>query len=162
MAAKSNWTMTLYSSNTDTATTGTDAVYGGKYVAISSLTSTTSKTVYILAPQFDYGFNTITLQDVGGGTEGYTSKRIKFDVETYPFNYDATAVTLEQDIEDLIALANAATVKKYLYVRIDGGSRAYPAANYVYPVTLTNWSTAINRQFGNRTVTLTFEHRDLS
>ena len=159
MAAKSNWTLTLYGSDTDTATTGTDATYGGATVLISSLTSTTSKSVYILAPQFDYAFDTITLDDVSGTKLAYTTRRPKFDIETYPFAYNATAVTLEQDMEDLIALANIIQSKDYLYLRVDGGSHAYPAATYVYPVVLTQWATSVNKQFGNRTMTLSFEHR---
>jgi len=159
MAAKSNWTLTLYGSDTDTATTGTDATYGGATVLISSLTSTTSKSVYILAPQFDYAFDTITLDDVSGTKLAYTTRRPKFDIETYPFAYNGTAVTLEQDMEDLIALANIIQSKDYLYLRVDGGSRAYPAATYVYPVVLTQWATSVNKQFGNRTMTLSFEHR---
>jgi hypothetical protein len=162
MPAKSNWTMTLYGSDTDTATTATDATYGGATLLISALTTPTSKSVYILAPQFDYVFNTGTLEDVSGSVLGFTDRRIQFQIETYPFSYDATAVTLEQDMEDLIALANIVKDKDYLYLRVDGGSRAYPAATYVYPVTLTAWNTAINKQFGNRTLTLTFEHRKRS
>jgi hypothetical protein len=164
MPAKSNWTMTLYGSDTDTATipATVDATYGGALMLISSLTTPTSKSVYILAPQFDYVFNTGTLEDVSGSVLGFTDRRIQFQIETYPFSYDATAVTLEQDMEDMIALANIVKDKDYLYLRVDGGSRAYPAATYVYPVTLTAWNTAINKQFGNRTLTLTFEHRKRS
>lgn len=162
MPAKSNWTMTLYGSNTDTATTATDATYGGATLLISALTTPSNKSVYILAPQFDYVFDTGTLEDVSGTVLGFTDRRIQFQIETYPFSYDATAVTLEQDMEDLIALANIVKDKDYLYLRVDGGSRAYPAATYVYPVTLTAWNTAINKQFGNRTLTLTFEHRKRS
>jgi len=162
MPAKSNWTMTLYGSNTDTATTTTDATYGGAIMLISALTTATSKSVYILAPQFDYVFNTGTLEDVSGTVIGFTTRRIQFQIETYPFSYDATAVTLEQDMEDMIALLNIIRDFKYLYLRVDGGSRAYPAATYVYPVTLTSNNTAINKQFGNRTLTLTFEHRKRS
>lgn len=162
MAAKSNWTMTLYANATDVVPSTSDATYGGGHVLISSLTSPSTKTIYILAPQFDYTFNTTTLEDVSGDRVGYTTRRIKFDIESYPFAYNATAVTLEQDIEDLIAVANLIdnSAKRYLYLRIDGGSRAYPAATYVYPVTLTSWSTSINKQFGNRIVTFSFEHRE--
>ena len=99
MPAKSNWTMTLYGSNTDTATTTTDATYGGAMMLVSALTTATSKSVYILAPQFDYVFNTGTLEDVSGTVIGFTTRRIQFQIETYPFSYDATAVTLEQDME---------------------------------------------------------------
>ena len=162
MSAKSNWTMTLYANATDVTPSTSDATYGGGRVLISSLTSPSTKTIYILAPQFDYTFNTTTLEDVSGDRIGYTTRRIKFDVESYPFAYNATAVTLEQDMEDLIAAADVISneAKPYLYLRIDGGSRAYPAATYVYPVTLTNWSTSINKQFGNRIVTFSFEHRE--
>jgi hypothetical protein len=159
MPAKSNWTMTLYGSDTDTTTTATDATYGGATLLISALTTPTSKSVYILAPQFDYVFNTGTLEDVSGTVLGFTNRRIKFDIETYPFSYDATAVSLEQDMEDLITVANIIKDKKFLYLRVDGGSRAYPAATYVYPVTLTSWNTSINKQYGNRSMTFSFEHR---
>jgi hypothetical protein len=162
MPAKSNWTMTLYANATDVTPSTSDATYGGGYVLISALTSPSTKTIYILAPQFDYTFNTTTLEDVSGDRVGYTTRRIKFDIESYPFSYNATSVTLEQDVEDLIAVANLIdnSAKRYLYLRIDGGSRAYPAATYVYPVTLTNWSTSINKQYGNRIVTFSFEHRE--
>ena len=162
MAAKSNWTMTLYGSDTDTATSGTDATYGGAYVAISALTSATNKSVYIIAPQWDYVFNTEVLEDISGNRIGFSTRRIAFDIETYPFTYNATSLPLEQDIEDLIALATVINGKKFHYLRVDGGSRAYPAATYVYPVTLTGWSTAINKEYGTRTLNLTFEHRSRS
>lgn len=162
MPAKSNWTMTLYGTTVDASTTGTDSTYGGAYVATSALTTPSSKAVYILAPQFDYNFETGTLQDVSGDVLGFTTRRIKFDIETYPFAYNATAVTLEQDMDDLITLANIIKDKTFLFLRVDGGSRAYPAANYVYPVTLTSWSTSINKEYGTRTVTLSFEHRKRS
>ena len=58
--------MTLYGSNTDTATTATDTTYGGATLLISALTTPSNKSVYILAPQFDYVFNTGTLEDVSG------------------------------------------------------------------------------------------------
>ena len=164
MAAKSNWTMTLYGNATDVVPSASDPTYGGGYVLISSLTTPSSKSIYILAPQFDYTFNTTTLEDVSGDRIGYSTRRIKFDIESYPFAYKTTSVTLEQDMDDLISVANIidSAAKPYLYLRIDGGSRAYPAANYVYPVTLTSWSTSINKQFGNRIVTVSFEHRERS
>jgi hypothetical protein len=162
MPAKSNWTMTLYGSNTDTATTTSDATYGGAMMLISALTTATNKSVYILAPQFDYVFNTGTLEDVSGTVIGFTTRRIQFQIETYPFSYNATSVSLEQDMDDMITLLNIIRDFKYLYLRVDGGSRAYPAATYVYPVTLTSNNTAINSQYGNRRLTLTFQHRKRS
>ena len=157
MPAKSTWTLTVYGSNTDSPTTGTDPVYGLPYLATP--VGLTNKTVYILKPQFDFAFNTETLEDISGVRIGYQNRRAVFDVETYPFAYKATAVTLEQDMDDMVALADVLGDFKFLFCRIDGGSRAYPASGYVYPVTLAGWSTSINAQFGNRTVNIQLEHR---
>lgn len=160
MPAKSTWTVTVYGSNTDYATTGDDAVYGMPYLATP--VGLTSKAVYILKPQFDFDFETDVLEDISGTRLGYQSKRGKFNIETYPFAYNATALPLEQDMDDMIALANVLSDFKYLFARIDGGSRAYPATGYVYPVTIAGWSTSINAAAGTRTVTFELQHRKRS
>lgn len=163
MAAKSNWILTLYGSNTDLTANSTEDKYPGKFGLISSLTDPLSKSVYILAPQWDLIFDTTVLQDVGGDRIGFTTARPKFDIETYPFSYNANTGTLEQDIDDLVELMKVIRTKSFLFIRVTGGSRTYPnSAGYVYPVTLASWSTAINKDFGNRIVTLSFEHRSRS
>lgn len=160
MSAKSNWTLTLYGSNSDLTASTTEDKYPGKFGLISSLVSPLSKSVYILAPQWDLIFDTVTLEDVSGDRIGYTTTRPKFDIETYPFSYNETSVTLEQDLDDLVELMKVIRTKTYLFIRVAGGSRSYPnSAGYVYPVTLTSWSTSINKDFGNRSLTLSFEHR---
>lgn len=163
MAAKSNWILTLYGSNTDLTANSTEDKYPGKFGLISSLTDPLSKAVYILAPQWDLIFETTTLQDVNGDRLGFTTTRPKFDIETYPFSYNETSVTLEQDLDDLVDLMKVIRTRSYLYIRVTGGSRSYPnTAGYAYPVILTSWSTSINKDFGNRSLTLSFEHRSRS
>lgn len=156
MPAVSNWTLTLYGSNTDSATTGTDAVYGLPYLATPA--GLANKTIYILKPQFDFEVETEILEDISGTRIGFGSRRAKFNIESYPFSYEATAVTLEQDIDDIVALADILDYR-YLFARVDGGSRTYPAIGYVYPVTVSNWSTQINAQYGTRIVSIELQHR---
>lgn len=160
MAAKSNWTLTIYGSATDHATTANDPVYGMPYLATPA--GLANKTIYILQPQFDFAFETETLEDVSGDRIGYQNKRGTFNIETYPFKYDATAAALEQDIDDAVAFADILSDYRYLFARIDAGSRAYPATGYVYPVTLAQWSSSINAQYGTRTYSIQLEHRKRS
>lgn len=160
MPAKSNWTLTVYGSSVDHATTGNDAVYGMPYLATP--VGLASKSVYILQPQFDYTFNTDVLEDISGQRIGYQNKRGVFNIETFPFKYDATAVALEQDIEDAVALAEILSDYRYLFARVDAGSRTYPAVGYVYPVTIAGWSATINAQYGTRTYSIQLEHRKRS
>lgn len=156
MPAVSTWQLTMYGANTDSATTGTDAVYGLPYLATPA--GLASKSIYILKPQFDYEFETDVLQDVSGTRIGYQNRRAKFNIESYPFSYEATATSLEQDMDDIVALADIFDYK-YLFARIEGGSRSYPASGYVYPVTLASWSTQINAQYGTRIVSIELQHR---
>lgn len=160
MPAKSTWTLTIYGSSTDHATTGNDPVYGMPYLATPA--GLTNKTVYILKPQFDFEFDTDFIEDISGNRIGFQSKRGVFEIESYPFYYNATALTLEQDLDDLFTLADVISDHAFLFARIDGGSRTYPQTGYVYPVTVANWSNTINAQFGSRTLSLTLEHRKKS
>ena len=160
MPAKSNWTLTLYGSATDHATTGNDPTYGMPYLATPA--GLASKTIYILKPQFDWSFETETIEDISGTRLGYPNKRGAFNVESYPFKYDATALTLEQDLDDANALADISSDYRYLFARIDGGSRSFPASGYVYPVTIAAWGSSINAQYGTRILAITLEHRKRS
>lgn len=160
MPALSTWTLTIYGSNTDVATTGNDPTYGMPYLATPG--GAASKTVYILKPQFDFTFTTEVLEDISGTRIGYQNKRGVWDIETYPFSYNATAAALEQDLDDAFALAEIISDYRYLFARIDGGSRAMPASGYVYPVTIAGWSSSIAAQYGTRTISIQLEHRKRS
>lgn len=152
--------MTLYGSDTDTTAVSSDSYYPGKFCLISSLTSSVNASVFILAPQYDLGFDTQVVEDINGNRQGFVTRRPKFTIESYPFKYDAVSGSLEQDIDDLIALSNVVNNYKFLYLQVKGGSRTYPNnQDYVYPVTLTDWSTSINKEYGTRQVTFTFEMR---
>lgn len=160
MAARTNWKLTLYGTNTKLAAGVTPDAYGMTTVNIASLTTPVTTAVFILAPEMKPDITSEIIEDIGGEQIGYVQRRGTFTVESYPFNYDATSDPLLQDIDDLTALANNATDKRYLYVRIEGGSRSYPASGSAYPVTIESWEEAINKEFGTRTLTLGLRHRE--
>jgi hypothetical protein len=162
MAGNSSWQMWLYAANEDASTTAYDTV------AISSLTS---KSGYanitsgfpggscpILAPAEDAEFETSTLVDIGGGTIGTANRRTIWTVECWPFLFDAS--TTETDLDDYFALSDGINGKKYLWVRFTAGSRTSPTTSgHVYPVVLESWQGSLNKEFGNRNLTLAFKHR---
>ena len=160
MPASNKWKLTIYGSNTMTTAGSTPDAYAMRTIAISSLTSAVNASIFIVKPEVKPEMEAEEIVDVGGDAVSYVNRRGTFNVQSFPFNYDATSDTLLQDIEDLIAFTAIVTGYKYLYIRIDAGSRTYPStASTVYPVTIRDWEESINTQFGTRTLDVTFAHR---
>lgn len=163
MGAALNWKLTLYGSNTNTATGTTPDAYKMRTCAITALTSAVTATAFIIKPEAKPEFTAEKVTDVGGDEIGYLTRRGVFNVESYPFKYDATSAADLQDIDDLVALANVASDYKHLYVRIEAGSRTYPSTSgTVYPVTITSWDEAVNTQQGTRSLSVVFAHKQRS
>lgn len=160
MGASSNWKATLYGSNTDTAAATLDTTYQAYTCLISSLTSAVSASWFITGPQYTPEVETNVLTDVNGNSVGFARRVATFDVISWPFTYDATSASDAQDLDDYVTLTNIMTGYKYLYLRIDGGSRSYPAAGSVYPVVIDGSpSTNIDFARGTRSVTIRFRAR---
>lgn len=163
MPAATNWKLTLYGSNTNTATGSTPDGYKMRTCAITALTAATSASAFIIKPEAKPEFTAEKVTDVGGDEIGFLTRRGVFNVESYPFRYDATSQTDLQDIDDLVALANVASDYKHLYVRIEAGSRTYPStAGTVYPVTISSWDESVNTQQGTRQLSVVFAHKQRS
>lgn len=155
--ANANFKLSIYVANQDTSTSAYETV------ATSSLTSLlnyATKDVYILSPGEDAEVETFSLKDIGGGTIGTSTRRTVFTVECYPFKYNDDAT--EQDLTDYMTLADTIHNKKYIWIKITGGSRTMPStAGHAIPVVLDSWSGSINKEYGTRGLTLTFKHRFL-
>jgi len=163
MPANAKWKLTLYGSNTMTAAGSTPDAYAMRTIAISSLTSSANAPIFIAKPEVKPEITAEEITDVGGDAISYTVRRGTFNVESFPFNFDATGATDLQDIDDLVTFAGIATGYKYLYLRIDAGSRTYPStAATVYPVVIRSWEETVNSQFGTRTLSVVFAHRHKS
>jgi hypothetical protein len=151
MAGNSNWQLYLYAGNQDVQSTAYDTAF------ITAIATPTAATVAILAPQEDAEFSFFTLEDVGGGVASTPRRRTKWDVESYPFYYKASAG--QQSVDDLMTLADNLNNKKYLWARIVAGNRETPATGLVHPVYIEDWSTSVNKESGTRTLNITLKHR---
>lgn len=160
MAARNNWKLTLYASNTRLASGVTPDAYGMTTVTIASITAPTTASIFIIKPEVKPEITPEMIEDVGGERITFLQRRGTMNVQSYPFNYDATSDPFQQDMDDLISFANAATGKQYLHVRIEGGSRSYPAAGYAYPVVIDSWEESINSEAGTRTLDVVLKHRE--
>lgn len=155
MAGNANWQMNIYVANADTSSTAYDTV------ATSSLTALTgyaTKQIAVMQLGEDADFEYFVLQDIGGGTNGTASRRTKLTVECYPFTYNDSAST--QDLTDYMDLADTIHNKRFMWVRLTGGTRTIPTTSgHAIPVVLDSWSGQINKEYGTRILTLTFKHR---
>jgi hypothetical protein len=162
MAGNSSWQMWLYAANADTSSTAYDTVAASSLAALSGYVNITTGfpggSCPILAPAEDAEFETSTLVDIGGGTIGTANRRTIWTVECWPFLFDAS--TTETDLDDYFALSDGINGKKYLWVRFTAGSRISPTTSgHVYPVVLESWQGSLNKEFGNRNLTLVLKHR---
>lgn len=160
MAARNNWKMTLYASNTRLAAGVTPDAYGMTTVTIASITTPTTTSIFIIKPEVKPEITPEMIEDIGGERMVFLQRRGTMNVQSYPFNYDATSNPLGQDIDDLVTFANTVTEKQYLYARIEGGSRSYPAAGSAYPVVIESWEESINSEAGTRTLDIVLKHRE--
>jgi len=160
MGARSNWKVTLYGSAVNTAPGITPDAYGMRTVAVSALTTPVTATFYIVKPEAKPEIEAETITDVGGEAVSYVTRRGTFNVQSFPFSFDATSASDLQDLDDLVTVAGVATGQKHLYVRIEAGSRTYPSTSATaYPVTLRSWDESLNTQQGTRTLSVVFAHK---
>lgn len=144
---RTSWQATFYRADTDLAT----AAY--TQCAVSVLPTThTSTTAFIVAPSNVKVYESETLADVSGWIEASGTIRDTFEVELYPYRYDASS---NPDLDDWETLIDWLTEKKKLWVSMQGGTRRYPAtANFVMPVVIESVSESVNKSAGNHAVTL--------
>ena len=150
------WTLTIYKASADT---GAGTPYDTISVAtLTSYSGYSAITTNILKPQGTWEFEHFELKDVNGSRFGRSRRRRVFDVECRPYKYDDSAS--EQDLTDLDSIADFVDDASYLWVRIEGGSRTYPAsAGVAHPVICTGWSESVNAQVGTRGLNIQFAHR---
>lgn len=159
MPADSQWTLTLYGTTTAATVATTPDAYNMRTAAITAL-GTYLKEVFILKPEHKPEITSEAITDVGGNEIAFVTRRGTFDVQSYPFAYTGTTATDEQDLDDLIQLADIVSEYPNLYVRIKAGSRTYPSTTgTAYPVTVRSWDEALNVQQGNRTLSVQFAHK---
>jgi hypothetical protein len=163
MGALTTWKATLYGSNTDTAAATLDTTYKAYYCAVSALTAAASASWFIIAPQYEPSVETNTLQDVNGASIGFQRRVATFEIVSWPFRYDATSLSDDQDLDDWVSVTEIMASYKYLYLKIDGGTRSYPSGANVYPVVIDS-APSTNRNFaaGTRTVTVRFRARKVA
>lgn len=160
MGASSAWKATLYGSNTDTAAATLDTTYQAYTCLISALTASVSASWFITGPQYQPEIETNILTDVNGNSIGFARRVATWEIISWPFMYDATSATDAQDLDDYVTITNLIATYKYLYLRIEGGTRSYPASGSVYPVVLDGApSTNIDFARGTRSVTMRFRAR---
>jgi hypothetical protein len=147
---KESWKITFYRANVDSATTSYTEVPVSTLASYASYAATTA---YILAPQKTKDVVGELLTDVSGWQDGIVSVRDVFDVELYPYKYDASAT--DPDLDDWEALLDWLNAKPKLWVSIQGGSRTYPAtATNAHPIVIESVSESVNRSAGVHNVYL--------
>jgi hypothetical protein len=151
MAGNASWQLYLYAGDQDVQSTAYDTAF------VTAIATPTVATIAILAPNEDSEFSFFKLEDVGGGVISTPRRRTRWAVESYPFYYKATAG--QDSLTDLLTIADNISGKKYLWARIAAGERVTPAAGLVHPVYIEEWSTASNKEYGTRTLTVTLKHR---
>lgn len=162
MAGDTSWTLTLYGTTSAAAVGTTPDAYNMRTAAITALTAlgAVSREVYILKPEHKPEITSEPITDIGGNEIAFVTRRGIFDVQSYPFQYTPTTDTAEQDLDDLIGLADVVSEYPHLYVRIKAGPRTYPSTTgTVYPVTVRSWDESLNVQQGNRTLAVQFAHK---
>lgn len=144
---RQSWQATFYRADTDLTT----VPYTQCLVSVLPTTHA-STTAYIVAPSNIKVYEGEDLVDVSGWIESTGTVRDTFEVELYPYNYNATDTP---DLDDWDTLVDWLTEKKKLWVSMQGGSRRYPStANYVMPVVIESISESVNKAAGNHAVTL--------
>lgn len=153
--ALSDWQATIYVA---TADPGAGTPYDTLATStISGYAGYTTTAIFILKPQATWNMDTAIVSDVSGTQFGKAQRRRVFNVESYPFRYDAGGT---QDLDDVDTFANLIDGAAYMWLRITGGTRTWPSTSATaHPVICTGWSEQINAQAGTRTLNVTFEHR---
>ena len=153
--AITEWQLIIYAANQDS---GASTAYND--VALSTIagySGYTTTAIYIIKPEPNWINEFAGITDVSGATFGKTTRRRAFNVESYPFRFDAGGT---QDLDDIDTLSNVIDGKPYVWARVLAGSRTYPGTtNTAHPVNITSWGETLNTQAGTRKLNLTIEHR---
>ena len=135
MNARPSWKAIFYGADVDAAAT---ARQSDTVAAVAALTGYVTQTVYITKSVPDWEIVFAELKDVSGAVTSSPSRRRTFKVECFPFQFIAHAT--DQDIDDKDALA-AIFDKSFAWVRIEMGTRTYPAAAAeAHPIYVTAWN----------------------
>ena len=153
--ALSEWQAIIYAATEDP---GAGTAYDTLSTAtIAGYTGYATASIYILKPEGTWAFDTAIITDVSGSQFGKAQRRRVFNIESYPFRYDAGGT---QDLDDIDTFAAVIDGAPYLWVRILGGSRTYPStASTAHPVICTGWAEQLNVEAGTRRVNVNLEHR---
>lgn len=161
MAAKTGWTLTMYGATVDPATAAYTMVTAS---TVNAYTGAASYTVYITQPQAQWAIEGEPLVDIGGWQVSNTTRRRRFSVQCFPFDYGASVsgapANGAQDLDNIDDLSELIAGKKYLWAAITGGSRSWPStAGQLHPVVVTGWSESVNATSGTRGLTIDLELR---
>lgn len=161
MAAKTDWTLTLYGATVEPATTAYTMATAS---TVNAYTGAASYTVYITQPQAQWAIENELLTDISGWQVGNVTRRRRFSVQCFPFDYGTTVSGAPaggvQDLDNVDALADLIAGKKYLWAVITGGARSWPStAGQVHPVNVVGWSETVNASAGTRGLTIEMELR---
>lgn len=153
--AIADWQLIIYAADSDS---GAGTAYNDVALStISGYTGYTTTAIFIVKPEANWLFEFAGISDISGATFGKTSRRRAFNVESYPFRFNAGGT---QDLDDIDTLANVINNKPYIWARLLAGSRTYPnTTNTAHPVNVTQWAEQVNAQAGTRRLNLTLEHR---
>lgn len=158
MPANTGWTCTLYGATSDPATVAYTMVTAS---SLNAYTGASSYTFYIAKPQAQWDMQGDPLEDISGWLLHQLRKRRYFSIESWPFDYNDTVSSTGapangyQDLDNVDAVAELITTKKYLWAVIAAGARSWPAASgQAHPVAVRGWGETINASAGTRTLTL--------
>lgn len=153
--ALTDWQLIIYAATQDSgAGTAYDTV---STATIAGYTGYVTASIYIVKPEWHRVVESNTIADVSGATFGKARFRKAWNIESYPFRYDAGGT---QDLDDIETLADAIDGKPYLWARILGGTRTYPStSSTAHPVNLISWDESLNLDAGTRRLNLVLEHR---
>lgn len=146
---KSNWKIRFYAASTDYATVAYTRV---PKTTLAAYTGLTSIDAYIVAPQNTKDVHGEILTDISGWEESNVTMRDVFDVELYPFTYNATS---DPDLDDWDSICAFITGANKLWCAIEAGGRTYPPTSTdAMPVILESISESVNKSAGAHNVNL--------
>jgi hypothetical protein len=156
--AASNWKVTLYAANTDTASTTYDTVATSNIAALGASFAYTTTTFFITGSRATWEIESSSLEDISGSRRGTSSRRRVFEIESFPFAFTNNAG--DQDIDVIDQIAEIVDSRSFLWARVEAGSRTYPSTSATaHPVVVNGWEESINDDAGTRHLTLSLAHR---
>jgi len=156
--AASNWKVTLYAANTDTASTAYDTVATSNIAALGTTFAYTTAEFFITGSRATWEIESSSLEDISGSRRGTSSRRRVFEIESFPFAFANGAG--DQDIDVIDQIAEIVDSRSFLWARVEAGSRTYPStSSTAHPVVVNGWEESINDDAGTRRLTLSLAHR---